>query len=183
MLANLAASPDCERAYGIKPMTSLQTPLPKPLLGSNLDMAFLGGIEITEIPWGYNDMGAIQIRGCSYLAVDKGAAIDGIDYNMCFYLCATESPAAALRLKDEIAPLATRYAHDLDINADFAILGQMADTETICAYVSIKKRSVIVLNVAAGKAVLHAAVDTLGSDPLMLHNENNHYRVLEPTEF
>lgn len=94
---------------------------------------------------------------------DRGAAAGG-HTNMCFYLSVTDTPAAALALKEKLAPVADRIAVVLTGNtlgalgapstarAGFTGADAPADTEVLMAYVWIERRALCV--VLPGRAVI-----------------------------
>jgi hypothetical protein len=133
------------------------------------------------------------VRGVDLFDVEYGDRA-GDDFNMCFYLAATEGSAVeALALKKSLGAAATARAKDLGVIRNFCARGAMVEWEVLEAYHVRTGRAIGILDVASGRGLMYGAPrveDPLTGEvsadrwtlpelrPIMFVNVGLHYRRL-----
>jgi len=97
------------------------------------------------------------VRGVDLFDVEYGDSADN-DFNMCFYLAATEGNAVeALALKKSLGTAATTRAKNLGVVRNFCARGAMAEWEVVEAYHLRTGRAIGILDVASGRGLMYGA--------------------------
>ncbi len=134
-----------------------------------------------------------NVRGVDLFDVEYGDRAEG-DFNLCFYLSATEGNSAeALALKGSLGAAANARAKGLGVITNFCARGAMVEWEVIEAYHLQTGRAIGILDVATGRGLMYGAprvedllTGELTADrwtipalkPIMFVNVGLHYRRL-----
>ncbi len=134
-----------------------------------------------------------NVRGVDLFDVEYGDRV-GDDYNMCFYLAATEGSAIeAAALKKSLGAAANARAKALGVVANFCARGVMVEWEVIEAFHLRTGRAVGILDVASKRGLMYGAprvedplTGEMSADqwalptlkPIMFVNVGLHYRRL-----
>jgi len=123
------------------------------------------------------DSVALRIGTHCYTRKECGASHDGHS-NLCGYLSFTDGDgAAAVLLKQKLAPMANGISHDLGRNVNFAGLATLMENEVIMAYVLQEKTPVCVYNSVAQTAVTYYSAECV-NDMVFLHCDGGHFQRL-----
>lgn len=123
------------------------------------------------------DSVALRIGTYSYTRQECGASHGGHS-NLCGYLSFTGGDgAAAVLLKQKLAPMANSISHDLGRNVNFAGLATLMENEVIMAYVLQEKTPVCVYNSVAQTAVTYYTAECV-HDMVFLHCDGGHFQRL-----
>lgn len=120
---------------------------------------------------------ALQLGTHSYTRKECGASHGGHS-NLSGYLSLTDgNGAAAVLLKQKLAPTASSISRDFGRNINFAGLEMMMENEVIMANVLQEKTPVCVYNSVARTAVTYYAAECV-HDMVFLHCDGDHFQRL-----
>jgi hypothetical protein len=141
--------------------------------------AVLGDVHQYTVEWRLELDGAIRIGTGRYRPTECGASYGGHS-NLCCYLSFEGgNGAAAVALKNELAPVATEFARRIGAPIDYSGVSTMADTEVVRAYVKRKKTPVCVVNTEAGVATTYCVDDSVHPCKY-LYLSSAHFKLLTP---